>query len=86
MYDKTSPITSINEVREELFCKKNYSVERMSSTQDALLQHCKCSGVSNWNLDDQHRGAANASLLCGLFLDQNTKFLGTSLDHHPQSV
>ncbi len=41
MYDRTSPLTSINEAREELFCKRRLSVERMPPTQDVLLQHCK---------------------------------------------
>ena len=57
MYDKTSPLTFINEVREELFCKKNYSVERMPPTQDALLQHCKRSvyqtGISMTSIEVQ---------------------------------
>ena len=41
LYDRTSPLTSINETREELFCKKNRSVERIPPTQNALLQHVR---------------------------------------------
>ena len=41
LYDRTSPLTSINEAREELFCRKNRSVDRIPPTQNALLQHVK---------------------------------------------
>ena len=41
LYDRTSPLTSINEAREVLFCKKNRSVERIPPTQNALLQHVR---------------------------------------------
>ena len=39
LYDRTSPLSSVNEAREELFCQKNQSVDRIPPTQDALLQH-----------------------------------------------
>ena len=32
-------VSTVNEVREELFCWKNRSVDRIPPTQDALLQH-----------------------------------------------
>ena len=41
LYDRTSPLTSINETREELFCKKNRSIERIPPTQNTLLQHVR---------------------------------------------
>ena len=41
LYDRTSPLSSVNEVREELFCRKNRSVDRIPPTQDALLQHVR---------------------------------------------
>ena len=39
LYDRTSPLTSVNETREDLFCRKSRSVERIPPTQNALLQH-----------------------------------------------
>ena len=41
LYDRTSPLISVNDTREELFCKRNRSIERIPPTQDALLQHTK---------------------------------------------
>ena len=41
LYDRTSPLSTVNEVREELFCRKNRSVDRIPPTQDALLQHVR---------------------------------------------
>ena len=41
LYDRTSPLISVNDTREELFCKINRSIERIPPTQDALLQHTK---------------------------------------------
>ena len=39
LYDRTSPLISVNDVREELFCKKkNRSVDRLPP---ALLQHVR---------------------------------------------
>ena len=39
LYDRTSPLTSVNEIREDLFCRKSRSVERIPPTQNALFQH-----------------------------------------------
>ena len=41
LYDRTSPLNTVNEVREELFCRKNRSVDRIPPMQDALLQHVR---------------------------------------------
>ena len=41
LYDKTSPLTSVNEARKELFCKKNLAMDKLPPTQDALLQHLR---------------------------------------------
>ena len=41
LYDKTSSLGSVNEARRELFCQKNWTMESIPPTQDALLQHCK---------------------------------------------
>ena len=37
-YDKTSVLSSANEAREELFCRKNRSIDNIPPTQNALLQ------------------------------------------------
>ena len=39
LYDKTSPWTSVNEARRELFCHKNCTREKLLPTKDALLQY-----------------------------------------------
>ncbi|KAG0729396.1 hypothetical protein GWK47_030399 [Chionoecetes opilio] len=41
IYDKTSPLVSVNEARKELFCQKNRTMENIPPTQQALLQHTK---------------------------------------------
>ncbi len=39
LYDKTSPLSSANEAREELFCRKNRSIDNIPPTQNVLLQY-----------------------------------------------
>ena len=41
VYDKTSDLQHVNEARQEMFCQKEKSMERLPPTQDALLQHTK---------------------------------------------
>ena len=41
VYDQTSTSLSINQTKRELLCLKNVTMERMSLTQNALLQHMK---------------------------------------------
>ncbi|KAG0721701.1 hypothetical protein GWK47_045906 [Chionoecetes opilio] len=45
IYDKTSPLVSVNEARKELFCQKNRTMENIPPTQQALLQHTKRAGT-----------------------------------------
>ncbi|XP_071792576.1 uncharacterized protein [Asterias amurensis] len=39
LYDKTSPVERVNELREELFSKAKHTMEKIPPTQAALLQH-----------------------------------------------
>ena len=41
LYDKTSPLSSVNEARMELFCHKNRAMDKLPPTKDALLQHTR---------------------------------------------
>ena len=41
IYDKTSSLEYVNEAQRELFCQKNRTMETISPTQDAFLQHCR---------------------------------------------
>ena len=41
IYDRTSPLSLVNDVREELFRKRNRSMDRLPPTQDALLQYTR---------------------------------------------
>ncbi|KAG1695759.1 Integrin alpha-PS2 [Nymphon striatum] len=41
LYDKTSSLTSVNDTRKELFCKRNKTMENLPPTQDALINHTK---------------------------------------------
>ena len=41
MYDRTSHLSCVNEAREEMFCRKNHSMDKIPPTQDALLQHTR---------------------------------------------
>ena len=40
-YDKASELQHVDEARKELFCQKGKTMEQLSPTQDALLQHLK---------------------------------------------
>ncbi|CAB3996630.1 Hypothetical predicted protein [Paramuricea clavata] len=39
LFDKSSPLDSINRTRMELFCKNNRAMDKLPPIQDALLQH-----------------------------------------------
>ena len=41
LYDRTSNLTKVNEVRQDLFSKKSRTLEKIPFTQEALLQHTK---------------------------------------------
>ncbi|KAG5865664.1 hypothetical protein JTB14_001368 [Gonioctena quinquepunctata] len=41
LYDKTAPFSSINQIRKELFCQKNRAMDKLSPTEEALLQHIR---------------------------------------------
>ncbi|KAK3889183.1 hypothetical protein Pcinc_006755 [Petrolisthes cinctipes] len=41
LYDRTSPLSSINEARRELFCQKNRTMDKLPPTSDALQQHVR---------------------------------------------
>ncbi|KAG5862867.1 hypothetical protein JTB14_035651 [Gonioctena quinquepunctata] len=40
-YDKTTPFSSINQIRKELFYQKNRAMDKLPPTEDALLQHIR---------------------------------------------
>ena len=40
-FDKTNDLQHVNEARQEMFCQKEKSMERLPPTQDALMQHTK---------------------------------------------
>ena len=79
LYDRT---TSVNEAREELFCRKNRSMDRIPPTQDALLQH------TSRNMDNQHSGAASGSISTRFCLVEGSsdKCMGASLDNDSRSL
>ena len=83
MYDKTSPLTSVNETREELFCRKSRSIDRIPPTQDAY----SAGTVPSWNLDYLYANAASNSLTTGIFMDQgfNIRAMDPSVDYNPRS-
>ena len=41
MYDRTSPLASVNEYRRILYTKRQRTVEGIPPTQDSLVQHIK---------------------------------------------
>ena len=44
LHDKTSPLSSVNETRWELFCHNNRAMDKLPPTKDALLQHAQRAG------------------------------------------
>ena len=47
MYIKSSPLLKVNDARQEIFCKKNQSMENLPPTKNALVQHIKSSVYQN---------------------------------------
>ena len=54
-YQKEKSIQHVNEARQEMFCQKEKSTERLPPTQDALMQHTKCAAYQAgiWCTSDQ---------------------------------
>lgn len=42
MYNNTSPLTCVNQTRCKLFYRRNRTMDKLSRTKDALLQHVRC--------------------------------------------
>ena len=42
LYDRVSSLSSVNDAREELFCRCSRAMDRIPPTQNALFQHSKC--------------------------------------------
>ena len=80
LYDKTSPRSSVNETRRELFCHKNRAMDKLPPTKDALLQHTRRAvyqaGVWTMSTQTHYSGSFSA----GLCLDQGIRVMGTSMD------
>jgi len=79
VYDRASPLTSINQTRRELFCYKNHAVEKLppsAPTQDALLQHIRRAmfQAGTWTTSTQ-------SISRELWLGQRARVVGTSMDN-----
>ena len=75
IYDKTSSLQSVNAARKELFCQKNRTMEKISPTQDALLQHTKrvAYQAGIWVACDQAQQQTTTADGCGWTLDTDTK-------------
>ncbi|KAG5883292.1 hypothetical protein JTB14_011542 [Gonioctena quinquepunctata] len=41
LYDKTTPFSSISQIRKDLFRQKNRAMDKLPPTEDALLQHIR---------------------------------------------
>ena len=56
IYNKTSDLDSVNNARRELFYQKNWMMETIPPTQDALLQHSRRAAYQAgiyWSLSDE---------------------------------
>ena len=55
LYDKTSDSEHVNETREDLFCQKSRTMEKLPLTRDALLQHSKRAAYQAgvWSISDR---------------------------------
>ena len=75
VYDKTSCLVSVDEVRKELFCQKNRTMENIPPTQDALLQHCKrvAYQAGIWTTSDLAQPQAPTPEGHGWTLDRNSQ-------------
>ena len=59
LYDKTSPWTSVNGARRELFCHRNCTMEKLIATdQRCTSAVCPTSSLPGRNLDKQHSKSA----------------------------
>ncbi|KAG0715310.1 hypothetical protein GWK47_001335 [Chionoecetes opilio] len=83
IYDKTSPLLSVNEARKELFLPEKQNDETIPPTQQALLQHTKRSIVQAgiWTTCHQAQQQTPTAEGCGLTLDaERNKVLGSCLE------
>ena len=55
LYDRTSTLSSVNDILEELFCRCNRAINRIPPTQNALLQHSKCAVYQKLELGPQEQ-------------------------------
>ena len=80
LYDKTSPLSSVNETRRELFCHKNRAMDKLPPTKDVLLQHTRRAVYQArvWTMSTQT--SSSGSFSAGLCLDQGIRVMGTSMD------
>ena len=55
VYDKTSELQLVNELRQELFCQKEKTMEGLPPTQQSLLQHTKLAAYKDeiWCTSEQ---------------------------------
>jgi hypothetical protein len=59
LYDKTSPWTSVNGARRELFCHRNCTMEKLIATDQRYTSAvCPTSSLPGRNLDKQHSKSA----------------------------
>ena len=54
-YDRTSSLSSVNDILEELFYRCNRAFDRIPPTQNALLQHSKCAVYQNLEFGPQEQ-------------------------------
>jgi len=81
LYNRASPLTSINQTRRELFCYKNHAMEKLPPTQDALLQHVRHAvfQAGTWTTSTHYSNAADGAISRELWLDQRARVVGTSM-------
>jgi hypothetical protein len=84
LYDKTSPLSTVNETRRELFCQNNRAMEKLPPTKDALLQHIR-RAVYQAGIWTTSTHTATGSFSTGFRLEQGFRVKGTGLDETSRS-
>ncbi len=87
MYDKTSPLTSVNDAREELFCRKSRSCRQNTAHTGCSTSAYSEGIVPSWNLDYLYANSANNSITTGIFMDQGfcIRTVDPNVDYNPRS-
>ena len=85
LYDRTSPCTSVNDARKDLFTCKGRDIDHIPPTGDALPQHAKRAAFLAGHCWGKCLEVSSFSKRMGLG-ERAYSRMGTIMDNHPSSI